>query len=469
MSKPVTRKEFLKDSNVDAFIVWLVKNLPKLEFDLRIKRSHKYVPDAIIEKIVGIDEALKFYCWQTSWTDSSGISQPSKDWSSTRLSYKKLSNYLQQAIDRKNATETLFACQQILVWGGDRDYRKGERGASRFLKDKGKDLPEYLAETTEIFCLSEADLSDLSKIEKMNSMLTKVHAMAARDGLPIYDSRVAAASAALVEHFNIESKKEWKEIPDFLKFPMTVPPNAPKMEERRRVVTEVFENAPDPGSVHKRRAEDSLRWAEAKIRLGWILQSVLEKSSKILNKTVVGSNTITDRMHALEAALFMIGYDIHAVPGALDYDMYNSPKRAKNTTRGAKAQTRTKKPTTEVLQKTAHTLARNKEFRFSGTAKKGIRLEISATGRVTLKPKFLDAIRKYFSGKEWVQGGFNRTHDGTAHRRDLSFSQFIEEHSQQLNGTRLNKQHAARVAAVMAALKLCECKIDKRSVYLRFK
>lgn len=56
-------------------------------------------------------------------------------------------------------------------------------------------------------------------IEEMNSMLTKVHAFFALDGLPIYNSRVAAAIATLIELWRTESGRIQQTLPDPLKFP----------------------------------------------------------------------------------------------------------------------------------------------------------------------------------------------------------------------------------------------------------
>ena len=74
----------------------------------------------------------------------------------------------------------------------------------RGLRDEGR-LVSYLQRCTASMRLDTATSVSLKSIEKMNSMLTKVHALLSDDGLPIYDSRVAGSAAALVEMFRLES------------------------------------------------------------------------------------------------------------------------------------------------------------------------------------------------------------------------------------------------------------------------
>jgi hypothetical protein len=95
------------------------------------------------------------------------------------------------------------------------------RGAVPFLRELADQntLLAYLAATRADLALSTAQLGAPLHVKKMNSMLTKVHAMASEDGLPIYDSRVAAAIAALVEVWRRVQGTSASPLPALLTFP----------------------------------------------------------------------------------------------------------------------------------------------------------------------------------------------------------------------------------------------------------
>jgi len=145
-----------------------------------------------------------------------------------------------------------------------------------------------------------ADVDKLAPpVQMMNSMLTKVHALAASDGLPIYDSRVAVAIASLVELYRRQNPCQWTQVPENLRFPSL---------DRTRDVTACFAQALSHGSCAQRGPNTTRPWASAKVRLGWLLNASLEKSQQ-LSSEELGGETMRGRMHAFEAGLFMIGYD----------------------------------------------------------------------------------------------------------------------------------------------------------------
>jgi hypothetical protein len=138
----------------------------------------------------------------------------------------------------------------------------------------------------------------------MNSMLTKVHALASRDGLRIYDSRVAAAIASLVELWRRVQGRAGEPQPLALAFP-AIPSN--------RSVRSLFADAQSPGVLSyapATAAATAVAWCCANVRLGWLIAAVLEKAPGL-----VAGEAAQDRMHAFEASLFMIGYDVDCLKG----------------------------------------------------------------------------------------------------------------------------------------------------------
>jgi hypothetical protein len=127
----------------------------------------------------------------------------------------------------------------------------------------------------------------------MNSMLAKVHAFHSEDGLPIYDSRVAFAAAALVEIYRRELSLSWDSVLDEVAFPA--------IDRARRVTS--YDDVCDPGFLNRSAASCTAEWCSAMVRLGSIFQRVLSLAPKLFR----AEGSLQKRMHALEASFFMLG------------------------------------------------------------------------------------------------------------------------------------------------------------------
>ncbi len=278
------------------FVRWLKENLPQLPICLRIAQS-RFVPSGVVADVIGIGKVLDHYVWKATGTLNG-------DWLETKEHLDELSGKLRDAVGDGNNSAALKVCDEILVWGGDRNPAVG---ACEFLEAKAntETLCEYIQETGRSFSLTTADVAQLSPpVVKMNSMLTKVHALYATDGLPIYDSRVAAAIASLVEFWRESTGKANTPLPTSLVFPATM---------KTRTVFRRFANARHhPGLMAygaAAAADTARKWSSAKIRLGWTIEEVL-KALPSLFSSCCSSPSIADRMHAFEASLFIMGYDV---------------------------------------------------------------------------------------------------------------------------------------------------------------
>lgn len=291
----MNKTTFNASSAVIAFTDWLATHCRSLFIELDIKSS-RFVPGGIRTEVVGLD-LLEHYRWRTRNNESGG-------WRETLDYLHDLGKTLQQAIEDRNDDKVLDACRSILAWGGDRNR---QRGATLFLASlhaQGK-LAQYLERSRRAFALDDAviDMNNPPAV-KMNSMLTKVHALASRDGLPIYDSRVAAAIAALVELWRRSLGTDSAPLPVELAFP-AIPSD--------RTVQSLFADAPNPGVLSYALAlthATAAAWCSAKIRLGWLMAGVLERVPDLF-----ADQAAQDRMHAFEASLFMVGYDINCLKG----------------------------------------------------------------------------------------------------------------------------------------------------------
>ncbi|GJH02728.1 hypothetical protein [Paraburkholderia terrae] len=296
----MNQQQYLNDIEVNAFVDWLAGFADRLLVDLNINRSAR-VPTAVVRNVQGFDNLIDSYIWRANWEDDDGTQVDSLCWDSTAQSLARLGKRMRAALESQSAEAVMTACAATFRWGGERN---AGRGARPFLKEKHANgqLVDYLVAAREAFSLKRGRLDQLHAIELVNSMLTKIYALASGDGLPIYDSRVAAAIASLVEIYRIETHRDWQQVPGKLLFPTMA-------AESRRMLVGLHPNALiSAGAVIRYQDPNmSARWASAKLRLGWIVEDVLRRAPKLL------SSQPHSRHHAFEASLFMIGYDVRCL------------------------------------------------------------------------------------------------------------------------------------------------------------
>ena len=263
--------------------------LATLPVALDIPQSSK-VPAAVNREAQFID-LTRLYSWRATGMISGSFAE-------TRAKLESLSGSLAAA---RNDAEALAACGDILRWGGDRNAKVG---ALPFLQSQASVL-SYLNAVKGTLTLQTAVIppnGNLPAVIAMNSMLTKVHAFYAGDGLPIYDSRVAGAIATLVETWRTTQGLTGEPLPPALSFPEV------GAGGHRRSVRARYPDSIKPATLHyvtdSQSAERAIRtartWAAAKVRLGWLLSELLVKPSPA-------------GIRSLEACLFMAGYDCAAI------------------------------------------------------------------------------------------------------------------------------------------------------------
>lgn len=289
----MNKSEYLSDPDVIDFVSWLKQNLETLNFKLNIKSS-RFVPGGIDKEVKGISKISKLYRWKAPGTGAGGLKE-------TQSYIKSLSNRLKSSISEGTDQETLDICKDILRWGGNRNFNVG---AFPFLNEKSDQSPpslnSYLRETQRLLTLKNADTDSLDAIERMNAMLTKVHSFASPDGLPIYDSRVAACITTLVEKWRQDGQIARDHTPPTLLFPCTdssrTPDSAYDNVDRIQIIT----SSPNYSKL----------WASAKIRTGWLIQSILDDNNILPEFT-----DTEERMRVMEACFFLLGYHPSSISG----------------------------------------------------------------------------------------------------------------------------------------------------------
>lgn len=285
----MNRQQFLSSAVVQEFVDYLRGRLPTLQIQLDIKRS-RFVLNPVQQKICGLQNVIQSYVWRSQGMDAGS-------WDETKIKISNLRNNLKTALASNEQEKVLSACREILQWGGNRNYKTG---AYCFLQKKSQagELISYLDVVKNALSLEHGNIAQLDVIEKMNAMLTKIHAFATEDGLPIYDSRVASAIGTLVEMWRRENGRV--NIDDELIFPPTT---------RARSVQRCFPDATCNLTTLNYSPESARVWASAKVRLGWLMQAVIENQPELFEATLL----LPEKLHQFEASLFMLGYDASCI------------------------------------------------------------------------------------------------------------------------------------------------------------
>lgn len=379
----MNKEEFLANQHVEDFLVWLARELPRLKICLDIKRS-RFVPSALKAEVTGLGSILTHYTWK-----SHGMA--TGDWAETRARLGALAHALRDAVRSGSDPDALVACRDILQWGGNRDWN---RGAYPLLLAKANagSLCHYIRDTGAVFALGTANVDALvPPVELLNSMLTKVHALYAEDGLPIYDSRVAAAIASLVETWRVATGQSGDPLPPPLTFPATM---------TTRTVLRLFPHASHPGVMTYGVPGTTGQWASAKIRLGWILESILGKIPALFSDCCPAPS-LADRMHAFEASLFMVGYD--AV--CLDCTLRGQPHPAFKKSSKSKISPSSSTSESKSIMPLS---GQGEPISYQGDITTGFEGHWG-TQRLKIEAEFIESVQIEFGGRHHVPLGASRT------------------------------------------------------------
>lgn len=265
----MNRKEYLLDPSVRAFINWLrphVRGDCSFQHRFMMRRPHRDW------RCDSIWEAHQNYWWRGSFA----ANQEKLD---------RLAADIRRA--RKNDDQDGFvrAAHSILRWGGV----MASNGAT--LDEFGETALSTFCEANRLLDPTQADTSRLDGVHHMNSGWTKVHALML-DGLPIYDGRVGAAMGYLVRQFCV--RDGLSQVPTRLCFRWG--PARGNLHNRNP--------STDPLKFPMLTAANPRTWAECNVWAAWILGEVCHEGE-------FGDRLVPERrLRALEAALFMIGYEL---------------------------------------------------------------------------------------------------------------------------------------------------------------
>ena len=297
-------KGFINHFNVNSVIKgkshWCPRYMGRKEFQFEIKE---------------FSESIDKYSWPSSFLapeDSYGYFENGKEvkcesWLETKKCLQSLSKGLKKSLNLKDDGRVLQWCGAILSWGMG---SAGDATLKKLIDLYNKDqLANYI---NGIRCLhgnESVNLVDVTQLFKnstvsafekdwMSSGLSKIIALAS-ENIIILDSRVGAILCEYINDYLNKNKKNI--IPIELKFSWGKGRDSESgiSVRRRPLPLENDKNHPE----FKRNSS----WYEQQIKASWLIRAILEENSELFKY----EGGIIERIHAFEASLFMLGYNLN--------------------------------------------------------------------------------------------------------------------------------------------------------------
>lgn len=260
----ITKEDFLENDSVQEFIDWLAGKLDKDFYHSYINRKEcaKWSCNSIYN-------AYEKYIWDK------------KNFNDNYIHLQKLKHEIRNSIAQNNNSDCKNICLKILKWGG--------------VSQKNKDKIINTTDIVSTLKIAQLKLSTGAIEEKqyyqdihINSGFSKIYSLCIDDYV-IYDSRVGAALGFLVREYCLE--KHLNKVPPILKFAYA---NGRNLNVNRN---------PSIG-CYKFPLLRKDNYIPNNIKANWLLKKILSSPSKF--KELPSSM----QLQALDAALFMIGYEI---------------------------------------------------------------------------------------------------------------------------------------------------------------
>lgn len=281
------KSEYLNRPDVTSFIAWL-----SLEIQ-RNNLTHFYtLPNNTRVTFRGLADAFNQYDWRFNFSDPMGQIHNGSTFIDSSRCFATLAAGLQANLPPNSKNDQAFcewACA-VMMWGGVTN------GNVDWLRTNVAGLAREISAVRNILSGNDEDPAVLNSIRRFNAGMTKVYSLIVPNFI-IYDSRVAASLAWLVAAWCKQVGRA--SVPEELAFPCMPPKEGenPRVRKSRNPSnnTLIFPNM--NGNVK--------RYAQWNMRASWILRECLKQSANTVFHRQ-GSNDL----RALEAALFMWGYDL---------------------------------------------------------------------------------------------------------------------------------------------------------------
>ncbi|MDA1196063.1 MAG: hypothetical protein O2894_12905 [Planctomycetota bacterium] len=232
-------------------------------------------------------EAYERYEWGFKTTPPGGRLMTGTTFAKNRDALQELRGSLQRAVDSADAELFLDAAEAVLRWGGALPHN-----GARLRALGAEALPLFVRACRQLDPAS-ADTARLDAVQLMNAGFTKIYSLML-PGFPIYDGRVGAALGYLVRLHCQEAGLA--EVPSELRFAWGTPKQAPGGWQKNR--------NPSAGPLRfPMLRADARQHARCNLMAAWLL-------TEAAGRACFGALPPDQRLRALEAALFMVGYDL---------------------------------------------------------------------------------------------------------------------------------------------------------------
>jgi len=299
----MNRSQYLAQRDVQQFIEWLVPHLAddgSLSHGFLDRRSGRRW------QFAGLEDACEQYCWPSRGAFGIPAGETLAD---NDQVLRTLRDALRKALARGDAQATCSAACQVMVWGGV------QNGNVRWLQENAESLAETLDAVTAALDAGELAGVLLDTQLRFNAGMTKVYSLLAKD-LIIYDSRVAAALGWLIAKYC--QAQAFVTVPTPLAFPW-----APAKEGLSAASPK--NRNPEIEGLRFPKLQSGPMHAEWNLKASWVLVEALnrDRTSRFAQPGPV------DSLRRLEAALFMLGYDLPPQP-AQQVMVQAPPKQARS-------------------------------------------------------------------------------------------------------------------------------------------
>ncbi|WP_205194575.1 hypothetical protein [Burkholderia sp. Ax-1719] len=285
----MTKDDYVKDKFVAQFIEWMSAKLDDETF------AHGYTMRRTGQRwtCTSIFNAYEKYQWRHSGVPSLGV--PRGDtFESNAAALAALRAELISALAAGDDNRVCAAACAIVIWGGVGP------GNLTWLTANKLGLAALIAAIRDALDANDSAYPGLMAADlRFTSGMSKVYSLACKRFV-IYDSRVAAALGLAVVRFCREAGLE--AVPAGLQFPWAPPNAAPNADNPPM-------RDPRVNNFDFLRLRSGAQHAKWNLFASWVLAAIVEKLDGG-NSGFAKIEAKADRLRALEAALFMIGYDL---------------------------------------------------------------------------------------------------------------------------------------------------------------
>ncbi|MFM0500785.1 hypothetical protein [Paraburkholderia caffeinilytica] len=285
----MNKSQYLATKEVNAFVAWMSTHLDDATF------AHAYTLRTGNESwtCASLFDAYEKYRWPHVALPEYGLAAGSS-FASNLLVLDTLQKELRAGLMAGDNDRVLMAATAVMKWGGV------VNGNVPWLNTWRDDLCHIIGGTRDAINAGDTDQPPFARSElRFTSGMSKVYSLVC-DGFAIYDSRVAAALCRAVVLFCRETGRDC--VPAELNFPWAAAKTSPN------AINPPLRNAAQDEYKFRRlvRGRPYVVW---NTKVSWLLGAI-ESHRNTQDSAFARLDSTALRLRAMEAALFMFGYDL---------------------------------------------------------------------------------------------------------------------------------------------------------------